>query len=97
MSAFHTFPQLHLLTPVFARDAAGGRQSVRLGHYLIPHDGFDMAAAPQRAGSLVVPSPRALGGGERSGSGAARQLNVDLELSGVVVELDRASCSSGEL
>ena len=37
MSAFHTFPQLHLLTPVFARDAARERQSVRLGHYLIPH------------------------------------------------------------
>ena len=34
MSASRTFPQLHLLTPVFARDAAGGRQSVRLGHYL---------------------------------------------------------------
>ena len=34
-----------------------------------------------------MPSPRALGGGERSGSGAARHLNVDLELSGVVVEL----------
>ena len=101
MSAFHTFPQLHLLTPVFARDAAGGRQSVRLGHYLIPPDGFDMAAAPQRAGSqagsLVAPSPRALGGGERSGSGAARHLSVDRELSGDVVELDRASCSSGEL
>ena len=86
MSAFHTFPQLHLLTPVFARDAAGERQLVRLGHYVNPPDGFDMAAAPQRAGSLVVPSPRALGGGERSGSGAARHLNVDLELSGVVVE-----------
>ena len=97
MSAFHTFPQLHLLTPVFARDAAGGRQSVRLGHYLNPPDGFAMAAPPQRAGSLVVASPRALGGGERSGSGAARHLNVDRELSGVVVELNRASCSSGEL
>ena len=97
MSAFHTFPQLHLLTPVFARDAAGGRQSVRLGHYLILPDGFAMAAPPQRAGSLVVPSPRALGGGERSGSGASRHLNVDRELSGVVVELNRASCSSGEL
>ena len=97
MSASRTFPQLHLLTPVFARDAAGERQLVRLGHYLNPPDGFDMAAAPQRAGSLVVSSPRALGGGERSGSGAARHLNVDLELSGVVVELDRASCSSGEL
>ena len=96
-SAFHTFPQLHLLTPVFARDAAGERQSVRLGHHLIPPDGFVMAAPPQRAESLVVPSPRALGGGERSGSGAARHLNVDRELSGVVVELDRASCSSGEL
>ena len=96
MSAFHTFPQLHLLTAVFARDAAGERQSVRLGHYLIPHDGFVMAAAPQGAGSLVVPSPRALGG-ERSGSGAARHLNVDRELSGVVVELNRASCSSEEL
>ena len=45
MSASHTFPQLHLLTPVFARDAAGERQLVRLGHYLIPHDGFVMAAA----------------------------------------------------
>ena len=97
MSAFHTFPQLHLLTPVFARDAAGERQSVRLGHHLIPPDGFVMAAAPQRAGSLVVPSPRALGGGERSGSGAARHLNVDRELSSDVVELDRASCGSGEL
>ena len=97
MSASRTFPQLHLLTPVFARDAAGERQSVRLGHYLIPHDGFVMAAAPQRAESLVVPSPRALGGGERSGSGAARHLSVDHELSGDVVELDRASCSSGEL
>ena len=97
MSAFHTFPQLHLLTPVFARDAAGERQLVRLDHFLIPPDGFDMAAAPQRAGSLVVPSPRALGGGERSGSGAARHLSVDRELSGDVVELDRASCSSGEL
>ena len=97
MSASRTFPQLHLLTPVFARDAADGRQSVWLGHYMIPPDGFDMAAAPQRAGSLVVPSPRALGGGERSGSGAARHLNVDRELSGDVVELDRASCSSGEL
>ena len=40
MSAFHTFPQLHLVTPVFARDAAGGRQSVRLGHYLIPPTGL---------------------------------------------------------
>ena len=70
---------------------------VRLGHYLIPPDGFDMAAAPQRAGSLVVPSPRALGGGERSGSGAARHLNVDSELSGDVVELDRASCGLWEL
>ena len=97
MSASRTFPQLHLLTPVFARDAAGERQLVRLSHYLNPPDGFDMAAAPQRAGSLVVPSPRALGGGERSGSGAARHLNVDRELFGVVVELDRASCSSGEL
>ena len=97
VSAFHTFPQLHLLTPVFARDAAGERQSVRLGHYLIPHDGFVMAAAPQGAGSLVVPSPRALGGGERSGSGAARHLNVDLELYGVVFELSRVSCGSGEL
>ena len=97
MSASRTFPQLHLLTPVFARDAAGGRQSVRLGHYMIPPDGFDMAAAPQRAGSLVVPSPRALGGGERSGSGAARHLSVDRELSSDVVELDRASRSSGEL
>ena len=97
MSASRTFPQLHLLTPVFARDAAGGRQSVRLGHYLNPPDGFDVAAAPQRAGSLVVPSPRALGGGERSGSGAARHLSVDRELSGDVVELDRASFSSGEL
>ena len=97
MSASRTFPQLHLVTPVFARDAAGGRQSVRLGHYLIPPDGFDMAAAPQRAGSLVVPSPRALGGGERSGSGAARHLNVDRELSSDVVELDRVSCGSGEL
>ena len=97
VSAFHTFPQLHLLTPVFARDAAGGRQSVRLGHYLIPPDGFAMAAAPQRAGSLVVPSPRALGGGERSGSGAARHLSADLELSGVVFELARVSCGSGEL
>ena len=29
--------------------------------------------------------------------GAARHLNVDRELSGVVVELNRASCSSGEL
>ena len=87
MSASRTFPQLHLLTPVFARDAAGERQLVRLSHYLNPPDGFDMAAAPQRAGSLVVPSPRALGGGERSGSGAARHLNVDRELSGVVVEL----------
>ena len=54
--AFHTFPQLHLLTPVFARDAAGERQSVRLGHHLIPPDGVVMATAPQRAGSLVVPS-----------------------------------------
>ena len=97
MSAFHTFPQLHLLTAVFARDAAGERQSVRLGHYLIPHDGFDMAAAPQGAESIVVPSPRALGGGERSGSGAARHLNVDRELSSDVVELDRVSCGSGEL
>ena len=97
MSASRTFPQLHLLTPVFARDAAGERQLVRLGHHLIPPDGFDMAAAPQRAGSLVVPSPRALGGGERSGSGTARHLNVDRELSVVVVELNRASCSSGEL
>ena len=97
MSASRTFPQLHLLTPVFARDAAGGRQSVRLGHYLIPPDGFAMAAAPQRAGSLVVPSPRALEGGERSGSGAALHLSVDRELSGDVVELNRASCSSGEL
>ena len=97
VSASRTFPQLHLLTPVFARDAAGDRQLVRLGHYLNPPDGFDMAAAPQRAGSLVVPSPRALGGGERSGSGAARHLSVDRELSGDVVELDRASCSSGEL
>ena len=97
MSASRTFPQLHLLTPVFARDAAGGRQSVRLDHYMIPPDGFAMAAPPQRAGSLVVPSPRALGGGERSGSGAARHLSVDRELSGDVVELDRASCSSGEL
>ena len=97
MSAFHTFPQLHLLTPVFARDAAGERQLVRLGHYLNPPDAFDMAAAPQRAGSLVVPSPRALGGGERSGSGAARHLSADLELSGVVVELARVSCGSGEL
>ena len=97
MSASRTFPQLHLLTPVFARDAAGERQSVRLGHYLIPHDGFVMAADPQGAGSLVVPSPRALGGGERSGSGAARHLNVDLELSGVVFELARVSCGSGEL
>ena len=70
---------------------------MRLGHYLIPHDGFDMAAAPQRAGSLVVPSPRALEGGERSGSGAALHLSVDRELSGDVVELDRVSCSSGEL
>ena len=87
MSASRTFPQLHLLTPVFARDAAGDRQLVRLGHYLNRPDAFDMAAAPQRAGSLVVPSLRALGGGERSGSGAARHLNVDLELSGVVVEL----------
>ena len=94
MSASRTFPQLHLLTPVFARDAAGERQSVRLGHHLIPHDGFVMAAAPQGAGSLVVPSPRALGGGERSGSGAARHLNVDLELSGVVVELYRVGCGS---
>ena len=97
MSASRTFPQLHLLTPVFARDAAGDRQSVRLGHYLNPHDGVDMAAAPQRAGSLVVSSPRALGGGERSGSGAARHLNVDRELSSDVVELDRVSCGSGEL
>ena len=97
MSASRTFPQLHLLTPVFARDAAGERQLVRLGHFLIPPDGFDMAAAPQGAGSLVVPSPRALGGGERSGSEAARHLSVDLELSGVVVELNRASCSSEEL
>ena len=97
MSASRTFPQLHLLTPVFARDAAGDRQLVRLGHYLKPPDGFDMAAAPQRAGSLVVPSPRALGGGERSGSGAARHLNVDRELSSDVVELDRVSCGSGEL
>ena len=40
MSASRTFPQLHLLTPVFARDAAGGRQSVRLGHYLIPPTGL---------------------------------------------------------
>ena len=76
MSASRTFPQLQLLTPVFARDAAGERQSVRLGHYLIPHDGFDMAAAPPRAGSLVVPSSRAFGGGERSGSGAARHFKV---------------------
>ena len=60
-AASRTFPQLHLLTPVFAREAAGKRQLVRLGHFLIPHDGFAMAAAPQRAGSLVVPSPRALG------------------------------------
>ena len=97
MSAFHTFPQLHLLTAVFARDAAGERQSVRRGHHLIPPDGFVMAAPPQRAGSLVVPSPRALGGGERSGSGAARHLNVDLELYGVVFELSRVSCGSGEL
>ena len=97
VSASRTFPQLHLLTPVFARDAAGERQSVRLGHHLIPPDGFVMAAAPQRAGSLVVPSPRALGGGERSGSGAARHLNVDLELYGVVFELSRVSCGSGEL
>ena len=97
MSASRTFLQLHLLTPVFARDAADGRQSVRLGHYLNPPDGFDMAAAPQGAGSLVVPSPRALGGGERSGSGAARHLNVDRELSSDVVELDRVSCGSGEL
>ena len=97
MSAFHTFPQLHLLTPVFARDAAGGRQSVRLDHYMIPPDGFAMAAPPQRAESLVVPSPRALGGGERSGSGAARHLSADLELSGVVFELARVSCGSGEL
>ena len=97
MSASRTFPQLHLLTPASARDAADGRQSVRLGHYTIPPDGFGMAAAPQRAGSLVVPSPRALEGGERSGSGAARHLSVDRELSGDVVELDRASCSSGEL
>ena len=97
MSASRTFPQLHLLTPVFARDAAGERQLVRLGHHLIPPDGFDMAAAPQRAGSLVVPSPRALGGGERSGSGAARHLSADLELSGVVFELARVSCGSGEL
>ena len=97
MSAFHTFPQLHLLTPVFARDAAGERQSVRLGHHLIPPDGFVMAAPPQRAESLVVPSPRALGGGERSGSGAARHLNVNRELSGVVVELIRASFGSGGL
>ena len=94
VSASCTFPQLHLLTPVFARDAAGGRQSVRLGHYLNPPNGFAMAAPPQRAGSLVVPSPRALGGGERSGSGAARHLNVDLELSGVVVELYRVGCGS---
>ena len=97
MSASRTFPQLLLLTPVFARDAAGDRQLVRLGHYLNPPDGFDTAAAPQRAGSLVVPSPRALGGGERSGSGAARHLSVDRELSGDVVELERASCGSGEL
>ena len=97
MSAFHTFPQLHLLTAVFARDAAGERQSVRRGHHLIPPDGFVMAAAPQRVGSLVVLSPRALGGAERSGSGAARHLNVDRELSGVVVEFNRASCSSVEL
>ena len=97
MSAVHTFPQLHLLTPVFARDAADGRQSVWLGHYMIPPDGFDMAAAPQRAGSLVVPSPRALGGGERSGSGAVRHLNVGRELSSDVVELDRVGCGSGEL
>ena len=97
MSASRTFPQLHLLTPAFARDAAGERQLVRLGHFLIPPDGFDMAAAPQGAGSLVVPSPRALGGGERSGSGAARHLNVDLELSGVVVELYRVGCGSVEL
>ena len=97
MSAFHTFPQLHLLTAVFARDAAGERQSVRRGHHLIPPDGFVMAAPPQRAGSLVVPSPRALEGGERSGSGAALHLSVDRELSGDVVELNRASCSSGEL
>ena len=65
MSAFHTFPQLHLLTPVFARDAAGERQSVRLGHYLIPHDGFDMAAAPQSAGLLVVCRRPELSGVER--------------------------------
>ena len=97
MSASRTFPQLHLLTPAFARDAAGERQLVRLGHYLNPPDGFDMAAAPQRAGSLVVPSPRALGGGERSGSGAARHLSADLELSGVVFKLARVSCGSGEL
>ena len=97
MSASRTFPQLHLLTPVFARDAAGERQLVRLGHYLNQPDGFDMAAAPHGAGSLVVPSPRALGGGERSGSGAARHLNVNRELSGVVVELGRASCGSGGL
>ena len=97
MSASRTFPQLHLLTPVFARDAAGERQLVRLGHCMIPQDGLGWTAAPQRAGSLVVPSPRALAGGERSGSGAARHLNVDRELSGVVVELDRGSCSSGEL
>ena len=97
MSASRTFPQLHLLTPAFARDAAGERQLVRLDHFLIPPDGFDMAAAPQRAGSLVVPSPRALEGGERSGSGAALHLSVDRELSGDVVELNRASCSSGEL
>ena len=71
VSASRTFPQLLLLTPVFARDAAGDRQLVRLGHYLNPPDGFVMAAAPQRAGSLVVSSPRALGGGERSGSWAA--------------------------
>ena len=97
MSASRTFPQLHLLTPAFARDAAGERQLVRLDHFLIPPDGFAMAAAPQRAGSLVVPSPRALGGGERSGSGAARHLSADLELSGVVFELARVSCGSGEL
>ena len=97
MSASRTFPQLHLLTPAFARDAAGERQLVRLDHFFIPPDGFDMAAAPQGAGSLVVPSPRALGGGERSGSGAVRHLNVGRELSSDVVELDRVSCGSGEL
>ena len=64
-----------------------------MGSEMCIRDRFVMAAAPQRAGSLVVPSPRALAGGERSGSGAARHLNVDRELSGVVVELNRASCS----